>query len=91
MNTLKGARVPIARKGNNFVVEIMVRSTEERKEDEYIIPKQKKVATKKWSTARNMDVDEGRVHTKNKFGALSVTDEEEYEAASVFAGRGRGI
>ena len=34
MNTLKGARVPTARKGNKVVVEIKI----EKKEDEYIVP-----------------------------------------------------
>ena len=47
MNTLKGYRVPTERKGNNFVVEIMVQKTEE--EDNF--PKQKRVATKRRSTA----------------------------------------
>jgi hypothetical protein len=86
MNTLKGTRVPIERKGNNFVVEISVKQEVDKKEGEYIAPK--KLATKKWSNMRKMDVDEGKTLVKNKFGALSMEDEEDYEAASVFAGQG---
>ena len=95
MNTLKGARVPIARKRNSFIVEIKV----ERKEEEYHMPK--KVATKRWSSSRAIDVDEGKLKLKNKYGVLSLEDEEEYEEmyecrpcgrhASVFAGQGWGI
>ena len=97
LNTLKGARVPIERKGNNFVVEIKVdqKSAEEKKADGYIAPK--KVAAKRWSSSRAMDVDEGKLKLKNKYGALSLEDEEAYEEmcecgprgghASVFAGQ----
>ena len=48
-----------------------------------------------------MDVDEGKLKLKNKYGALSLEDEEDYEEmyerrpcgghASVFAGQGWGI
>jgi hypothetical protein len=101
MNTLKGARVPIARKGNNFVVEIKVdqKNAEEKDKDGYIVPK--KVAAKRWSSMKKMDVDEGKLTTKNKYGALSLEDEEAYEQmydcrpcgghASVFAGQGWGM
>ena len=101
LNTLKGARVPIERKGNNFVVEIKVdqKSAEDKKEDGYIVPK--KVAAKRWSSMKKMDVDEGKLMTKNKYGVLSLEDEEAYEEmyeckpcgghASVFAGQGWGI
>ena len=99
MNTLKGARVPIARKGNNFVVEIMVQKEGEKKDGEYIVPK--KVATRRWSGNKSMDVDEGKLQLKNKYGALSLEDEEAYEQTydcrpcggqvSVFAGQGWGI
>ena len=95
MNTLKGARVPIARKGNHFVVEIKV----EKKKGEYHVPK--KTAAKRWSSSRNMDVDEGKLKLKNKFGALTVEEEEAYEGniecqpcggkRSVFAGQGWGM
>ena len=36
-----------------------------------------------------MDVDEGKVHVKNRFVALAVAEEDKYgeNAASVFAGR----
>ena len=86
MNTLKGTRVPIERKGNNFVLEISVKPEVDRKEGEYIAPK--KLATKKLSNMRKMDVDEGKTLVKNKFGALSMEDEQDYEAASAFAGQG---
>ena len=99
MNSLKGARVPIARKGNNFVVEIMVQKEGAKKDGEYIVPK--KVAAKRWSSMKKMDVDEGKLMTKNKYGVLSLEDEEAYEEtyeckpcrghASVFAGQGWGI
>ena len=99
MNTLKAARVPIARKGNNFVVEVMVQHEGAKKDGEYIAPR--KAATKRWSNMKKMDVDEGKLTTKNKYGALSLEDEEAYEQmydcrpcgghASVFAGRGWGI
>ena len=95
MNTLKGARAHMARKGNNFAVEIKV----EKKKAEYHVPR--KVATKRWNSGRNMDVDEGKLELKNKLGALTVEEEEEYEAyigcqpyggnCLVFAGRGWGI
>ena len=48
-----------------------------------------KVSTKRWTTARDMDVNEARVHMKNELGTLPLTDEGNYEAALVFAGRGR--
>ena len=99
MNSLKGTRVPIARKGNNFVVEIMVQKEGEKKDGEYIVPK--KVATRRWSGNKSMDVDEGKLQLKNKYGALSLEEEEAYEQmydcrpcgghVSVFAGQGWGI
>ena len=76
MNTMVGARVPIARKGNNFVVEINI----DKKEDGYIVPK--KVAARRWSGgSRNIGVDEGKVRTRNLYGALTVEDEHAYEEA----------
>ena len=99
LNTLKGARVPIERKGNNFVVEIQVdqKGAEEKKDDGYIVPK--KVAAKRWSGMKKMEVDEGKLVTSNKYGALTVEEEEAYEESyrcqpcrsSVFAGQGWGI
>ena len=47
MDSLKGARVPIARKGNNVVLEIMVQKEGAKKDGEYIVAK--KVATRRWS------------------------------------------
>jgi len=90
MNTLKGSRVPIARRGNNFIVEIIVKDENAEKEGEYIAPR--KPATKRWSNMKKMDVDEGKTQVKNRYGALSVAEEEKYEAdaGSVFAGRGWG-
>ena len=95
MNTLTGSRVPIKRKGNNFVVEVTV----EKKEEGYIVPK--KVATRRWSGNKSMDVDEGKLQLRNKYGALTVEEEEACEEhigcqpcgmnSSVFAGRGWGI
>ena len=77
MNTLKGVGVPIARKGNNFVVEMMMQHKEEKKNDEYIVPQ--KLPTKRWSSMQTMDVDEGKLKTKNKYGGLSLEDEDAYE------------
>ena len=37
---------------------------------------------------KETDLDEGKVQMKTRYGALSGTEEEEYEAASVFAKRG---
>ena len=95
MNTMRGARVPIARKGNHFVVEFKT----EKKEDEYHVPKE--VAAKRWSSSRSMDVDEGKLKLENKYGALTVEEEEAYEEyigcqpcggkRSVFAGQGWGM
>ena len=95
MNTLKGARAPIARKENNFVVEIKI----EKKEGDYHVPK--KTAAKRWSSSRNMDVDEGKLKLKNKYGALTVEEEEASDQyigcqpcggkRSVFAGQGWGM
>ena len=99
MNSLKGARVHIARKGNNFVVQIVVQKEGAKKDGEYIVPK--KVATKRWSGNKGMDVDEGKLQLRNKYGALTVEEEEACEEymecqpcgmnRSVFAGRGWGI
>ena len=71
----------------------------EKKEEEHHVPKE--VATKRWNSGRNMDVDEGKLKLKNKFGALTVEEEVAYEGyigcqpcggnTSVFAGRGWGI
>ena len=72
MDTLKGARVRIARGGNNFVVEIMVQHEDEKKGGEYILPR--KSAKKRWSSMRNMDVDDGKLQLKKKYGALSLED-----------------
>ena len=60
MNTLEGARVPMTREGNHFVVEIKI----EKKEDEHIVPK--KIAARRWSSGRKMDVDEGKLKVRNK-------------------------
>ena len=86
MNTMKGARVPIERKGQNFIVQIKV-----QQEGGFVAPE--KVATKRWSTSNKMDVDEGKLQTKNRLGALAVAEEEKYgeNAASVFAGREWGM
>ena len=71
MNTLKGVRVPIVRKGPNIVVGIKT----EKKEGEYHVPK--KVAAKRWSSSRNIDVDEGKLELKNKYGTLTVEEEDQ--------------
>ena len=84
MNTMKGARVPIERKGHNFIVEIKVQNEETKEEGGYMVPK--KVA-KRWDTGKHMDVDEGRVNMKNRYGAPSVIEED----SSVFAGQGWGM
>ena len=71
----------------------------DKKDEEYHVPRE--VATKRRSSSRAMDVDEGKLKLKNKYGALSLeneeADEEMYECspcggqASVFAGQGWGI
>ena len=71
----------------------------EKEEEEYRVPKE--VATKRWSSSRAMDVDEGKLKLKNKHGALTVEEEEAYEEymecqpcgrnCSVLAGDGWGI
>ena len=76
----------------------MVQKEGEKKDGEYIVPK--KVATGRWSGNRNMDFDEGKLQLKNKYGALTVEEEEAYEEymecqpcgmdISVFADRGWG-
>ena len=77
--------------GHSFIVEIKIQKKAEKKEGEYMEPK--KVATKTWSGMRKMEVDEGKTKVKNRFGVLTVTEEEDYEnnRDSVFAGRGWGI
>ena len=72
MNSLNGVR-----KGNNFVVQIMVQKEGEKKDGGYIVPK--KVATRRWSANRNMDVDGGKLQRKNTYGALTVEEEEAYD------------
>ena len=84
MNTMTGARAPIVRKGNTFVVEINI----EKKKEEFIVPM--KIATKRWNSSRNMHVDEGELKVKNRYGALTVEDEEAYEAGSDSVSAGRG-
>ena len=92
--------MPIERKGNHFVVEIKVdkKKEEEKEKDGYIVPK--KVATRRWNS-KGMDVDEGKTQLRNRYGALTVEDEEAYEEymvcqpcgknSSVFAGQGWSI
>ena len=58
MNTMSGSRVAIVRKGHHFVVEIKIAN----KEDEYIVPK--KIAARRWSSGRKMDVDAGTLKAK---------------------------
>ena len=91
MDTLKGARVRIARKGNNFVVEIMVQHEDAKKDGEYTVSR--KAATKSWNSMKKMDVDEGKLQLKNRYGALSLGGEEAYgaNAGSFFAGQGQGM
>ena len=47
MNTMTGSRVPIFRKGHDFIVESKIKKEVEKKEVEYIEPR--KIATKRWS------------------------------------------
>ena len=82
MNSMKGARVPIERKGQNFIVQIKVQKENIAQEEGFIAPK--KVATKRWT--KKMDVDEGKLQTKNRFGTLSMEEDD-----SVFAGQGWGM
>ena len=77
MNAMKGARVPIERKGNNFIVQIKVQKEEAEEEGGYIVPK--KVATRKWGNMKKMEVDEGKEMRKNRFGAVAVIEEDEGE------------
>ena len=72
MNTLKGAKVPTARKGSHFFVEIKI----EKKEHEHHVPK--KIAAKRWGSSRSMDVDEGKLKFKKKYEALTVEQTEAY-------------
>ena len=99
MHTLKGHRVPIVRQGRHFVAEIMVHN-EDEKTSEHHVPK--KHATKSWSAAREMDVDDRTLKLKKQYGALIFEDEQEYEesfscqpcscnANPAFAGQGRSI
>ena len=80
-------------------IKVDQKSAEEKKADGHIVPK--KVAAKRWSSSRAMDVDEGKLKLKSKYGALTVEEEEAYEEymecqpcgrnCSVFAGQGWGI
>ena len=81
MNTTKGVRASIARKGHNFIVEINIENEEARVEGGYMAPK--KVATKRWNAGKKMEVDEGKTQVRNRYGALSVTEED----SSAFAGQ----
>ena len=88
MNIMKGARVPIERKGQNFIVEVKVQKENIAQEEGFIAPR--KVATKRW--AKKMDVDEGKLQTKNRWGTLAVEDEKyDDNSASVFPGQGWGM
>ena len=59
MNTLRGSRVPIERKGDRLVVEVMVKNEEEKQEGEHMVPN--KTATKRWNIMKKMEVDEGEL------------------------------
>ena len=80
-------------------IKVDQKGAEEKKDDGYFVPK--KLAAKRWSGMKKMEVDEDKLVTKNKYGALSLEEEEAYEEAwerrpcggraSVFAGQGWGM
>ena len=64
MNSAKGARAPIERRGHHFYVETKVQAEDEKKEGQFIVPEQ--VATKRQNAARGMEVDKGDKQVRNK-------------------------
>ena len=73
------------------------RSRSKKHEDEYTVPK--KIAATRWSSDRQTDVGKGKLKVQDRYGALTVEEEDCHEesygcqpcgwnADSVFAGRG---
>ena len=74
LNKMRGARVPIERRGNDFIVDIKVKKQDAKQEDGFM--KAKKTFKKQHGDP--MEVDAVRIE-KGRYGLLTNIEEKEYE------------